>query len=105
MDPRLRGEDTKEGSSIFSDFIKDKAVMMCGDAEEKGSGTGKVGLVLQGFSFAEQIGQRLLDHDLLDRFLIAHFLKGICIHQPPETQIVEKDEFLFNIHGQRSFDW
>jgi len=88
-----------------NDFTKFRGAASCGDAEKNGSRAGKVGLVLQGFSFAEQIGQRLLDHDLLDRFLIAHFLKGICIHQPPETQIVEKDKFLFYIHGQRSFNW
>jgi hypothetical protein len=93
------------GVSTGKDSTKHGAVTRCGGAEENGSGTGKAGLVLQGFSFAEQIGQRLLDHYLLDRFLIAHFLKGICIHQPPETQIVEKDEFLFYIHGQRSFEW
>jgi hypothetical protein len=79
--------------------------MMCGDAEGNGSGRGKAGLVLHGFSFAEQISQRPLDKYLLDRFLIAHFSKGLCINQPPETQLVEKDDFLFFIHGQRSFDW
>jgi hypothetical protein len=61
--------------------------------------------VSQGFSSAEQIRQRPLDQYLLDGFLIAHFSKGICIQQPPETQIVEEDDFFFFIHGQRSFVW
>ena len=62
----------------------------------------KAGLGLQGLSFAEQISQRPLDQYLLDRLPIAHFSKCLCIHQPPETQIIEKDDFLFFFHGQRS---
>jgi hypothetical protein len=58
--------------------------------------------MLQGLSFAEQIGQRPLDQYLLNRRFIAHFSKGLCIHQPPETQILEKDDFIFFLHGQSS---
>jgi hypothetical protein len=65
----------------------------------------KVGLVLHGLSFAEQVGQRPLDQYLLDGFFIAHFSKGLRIHQPAETQFVEKDDLLFIVHGQRSFEW
>jgi hypothetical protein len=75
------------------------------DVEENGSGTGKVGVVLQGFSFAEQVGQRPLDQYLLNRHFVAHLSKGLAIHQPPETQFIEKDDFLFILHGQHSFEW
>jgi hypothetical protein len=58
--------------------------------------------LLQGFPFAEQIGQRPLDQYPLDSFLLPHFSKWFSIKQPPETQIVEKYDFLLLIHGQRS---
>ena len=93
------------GASRGNDSTSDKTATRFGDAEGNGSGRGKAGLVLHGFSFAEQISQRPLDKYLLDRFLIAHSSKGLCINQPPETQLVEKDDLLFFIHGQRSFDW
>ena len=65
----------------------------------------KVGLVLHGFPFSEQVGQRPLDQYLFNRRLIMHFSKCLPIHQPPETQIVEKDDFLFFVHGLCSFEW
>ena len=93
------------GASRGNDSTADKAATRFGETEGNGSGRGKAGLALHGFSFAEQISQRPLDKYLLDRFPIAHFSKGLNINQPPETQLVEKDDFLFFIHGQRSFDW
>jgi hypothetical protein len=95
----------KNGEAVTGKRIEDKAVIMWGGAEQTASGTGTAGLALQGVSFAEQIGQRALDQYLLNRLPVAYFSQGLSINQPPETQIVEKDDFLFFLHGRRSYSW